>query len=188
MCLKRAFHISLFGLGFFRQREGFTIVELVVVIMVISVFAGVVGVSVDQVNENTRLSNAATRALADVRYAQELALANRREVDVYVTSGADKYEVKWHDTGGYVVSPVNDENLIVQFNQGDYHDVSITSSGLGGRLSFSATGEPLINGSPFSSPVSVMLLNSRIHVVIYSSGFSALEEVVGGSTSCGSIF
>ena len=83
MCLKRASHTFLFGLGFFRQREGFTIVELVVVIMVISVFAGVVGVSVNQANENTRLSNAATRALADVRYAQELALANRRETDVF---------------------------------------------------------------------------------------------------------
>lgn len=167
--------------------NGFTIVELVVVMVIISVFAGVVGVSVDEVNQDTRLSNAATRALADVRYAHELAMAHRREVDVYVTPASDKYEVKWHDTGAYVTSGVTSDNLIVQFSQGDYHDVSISSSGLGGRLSFSATGEPLINGSSFYSEKSVMFLNSRIHIVIYPSGYAVIEQTVGGGGACGGV-
>lgn len=107
-------------------------------------------------------------------------MAHRREVDVYVNTGADLYELKWHDTGTYVSSPIDDEDMIVRFNQGEYVDVGIALSGLGGRLSFTSDGEPLINGSPFENEVSVMFLNSEVHVVIYPSGYSCLEEAVGG--------
>lgn len=161
-------------------RRGFTLVELIIVITAVAVLTGIIGVSVDEVIRDTRLSNAATRALADVRYAQELAMAHRREVDVYVNTGADLYELKWHDTGTYVSSPIDDEDMIVRFNQGEYVDVGIALSGLGGRLSFTSDGEPLINGSPFENEVSVMFLNSEVHVVIYPSGYSCLEEAVGG--------
>ena len=160
--------------------RGFTLVELIIVITAVAVLTGIRGVSVDEVIRDTRLSNAATRALADVRYAQELAMAHRREVDVYVNTGADLYELKWHDTGTYVSSPIDDEDMIVRFNQGEYVDVGIVLSGLGGRLSFTSDGEPLINGSPFENEVSVMFLNSEVHVVIYPSGYSCLEEAVGG--------
>ena len=175
---------SVLGWRFFRQRRGFTLVELIVVIVVVSILAGAVGVSVDEVNSNTRLSNAATRALADVRYAQELAMTHRREVDVYVTAASDRYEVKWHDTGAYVTSSISEDDLDVYFHQGEYNDVDITSSGLGGRLSFTALGGPLINGSSFSTEKSVMFLNSKIHVVIYPSGYSCIEQTVGGGGGC----
>lgn len=160
--------------------EGFTFIELIVVLSVIGIIVSTVGVSINQINSDTRLSNAASRALADVRYAQEMAMTHRREVDVFVTTSSDKYEVKWHDTGSYVSSPVDGNDLIVNFNQDEYKDVAITSSGLGGRLSFTSIGEPLINGSSFSSPTSVVHLNSKIYVFIYSSGYSCLEQSAEG--------
>ena len=169
---------------FFRRKDGFTLVEMVVVMGVIAILTGAVGISVQEVNSNTRLSNAASRALSDVRFAQELAMTMGREVDINVQVGADKYDVKYH-TGSYVSSPLDGNSLIVAFNTGQYSDVTITSSGLGGRLSFNSLGEPFINGAPFSSETSVMFLNSRIHVVIYPSGYSCLEETVGGGTGCG---
>lgn len=151
---------------------------------VVSIFAGVVGVSVDEVNKDTRLSNAASRALADIRYAHELAMAHRREVDIYVDTSLDNYVLKWHDTGAYVTSPVTGDDLVVTFNRGEYADVDITSSGLGGRLSFTALGAPLIGGSTFSSETTVMYLNSKLYLVIYPSGYAALHQIVSGGSVC----
>jgi len=167
-----------------RRNGGFTLVELIVAICVLAILTGAVTVGVGNINGDTRLSNAAARALADVRYAQEIAMANRREVDVYIFPNTEKYELKWHDSGAYLVSPYSGGNAVTQFAQGDFSDVVITSSQISGRLSFSATGQPLINGASFGSERSVMYLNSRIHIVIYSSGYSCLEEVVGGG-GCG---
>ena len=167
------------------KREGFSLVELVVVIAVVAILTGAVAVSVDELNGNTRLSNAATRALADIRYASELAMTHRREVDVYVTAGQDRYEIKWHDTGAYVPSPQGGGDLSVTFGSGDYSGITMSTSGLGGPLSFDSIGAPLISGGAFGNPTSVMLLNSKVHVVVYPSGFVCMEQIVGSGGGCG---
>ena len=166
--------------------KGFTLVELIVVIVVISILTGTVSVSMNDINQKTRLSNAATKALADVRYAQELAMSNNREVNIYVTPASERYDIKWQDTGAYVPSSTDKaENLAVEFGSGEYKQIDIISSGVGSRLSFTALGEPMINGSRFSSETSVMLLNDEVHVVVYPSGYTCLEEVIGsGCTGC----
>lgn len=157
---------------------------MIVVIVVLAILAGTISVSVQDVNENTRLSNAATRALADVRYAAEMAMTHRREVEVTVQKGSNKYDIRWADTGTYLPSPIDGEDLIVQFNTGEYQDVEMTSTGLSGKLSFRADGEPRIGGGRFGSERSVFCLNEEIHVVAYSSGYVVLEKVVGGG-GCG---
>lgn len=169
-----------------KLNKGFTLVELIVVIVVISILTGTVSVSMNDINKKTRLSNAATKALADVRYAQEMAMSNNREVSVIVTASSEKYEVKWQDTGAYIPSSTDkNENLSVEFGTGEYKQIEIISSGIGSRLTFTPLGEPLINGSRFSNETSVMLLNNEVHVVVYPSGYTCLEEVIGsGCTGC----
>lgn len=169
----------------FHRSKGFTLVELIVAITFLAVLTGVVTVNLEDINENTQLSNAATRALADVRYAQEMAMTHKRRVDVIVNAGTDQYEIKWHDTGLYIPSAIDGNDLIVQFGEGDYNEVDIVSSGLGGVLSFNGEGRPAIDGNDFDSDEkSVMYLNSRIYLVAFESGYLALREDIGGDGGC----
>jgi len=161
---------------------GFTLVEIIVVMTVIAILSGAVGVAVDDANDSTRLSNAATRALADVRYAQEVAM-NEREIVDFIISG-DTYKVKYRN-GSFVESPITGEDMKVEFNTGDYVDVEITSASVSGGLSFDIDGRPLAGGAPFDDEKSVMFLNSRIHVIICGGGYSYLGEAAGGGGGCG---
>jgi prepilin-type N-terminal cleavage/methylation domain-containing protein len=160
--------------------RGFTLVELVIAVTVVAVVTVAVVVGVSDINSNTQLSNAASRALADVRYAHELAMANRREVDFIVNVGSNRYEIRWHDDGTYVPSPYGSGDAATQFGTGQFSDITITSSQLSTRLSFDAYGAPMSGGATFSEQLSIMLLNSRVHVGVLSSGYTGLEEVSGG--------
>jgi len=155
--------------------------ELVVTIVVVSILTGVVSVSVESVNEDTRLSNAATRALSDLRYAQEMAMTHRRPVNVRINPGGNHYAAFWGDTGTALPSPVGGDDLSVSFGSGEYNGVSITS-GISGTLSFTGSGEPLINGSriPDTNGRSAMLFNSRVYISVYRSGLTTIEKTVGG--------
>ena len=168
-----------------RSKKGFTIIELIIVITAIAVITGVVGVSVQTTNETTILFNAANKALADLRFAQEVAMTTRREVNFVVDATNNKYELVFADDGSYVKDRVyQGRDMIVQLGTGDYSGVDIVSSETAGQLSFTAWGEPNLSGSTFSSERSVAFFNSTIHLIIVETGFSYLGEAVGGG-GCG---
>jgi prepilin-type N-terminal cleavage/methylation domain-containing protein len=154
-----------------REREGFTLVELILTVAVAGVLLGSATILVKNTISKARLSNAASRALSDIRYAQQVAMTQGREVDVFVYPSSNRYEIKYRSDGTYVTSAFG-ENLIVQMNQGDYEGVPITSSALGGQLSFTTTGEPLIKGNRFEGEKSVMSLDSKKTIFISPSGYS----------------
>jgi prepilin-type N-terminal cleavage/methylation domain-containing protein len=168
-----------------RSRKGFTLIELIVVITAVAVLTGVVGVNVQHTNEQTTLFNAANKALADLSYAEEVAMTTHRRVDFIVNASANRYEVKYNNDGSYVKSSLNpEEDLVVQLGTGMYSGVTITSSATGSGLSFMPWGEPYRNGTTFSGELSVARFNSQIHLIIKETGFAYLNEEVGGS-SCG---
>ncbi len=168
-----------------RSRKGFTLIELIVVITAVAFLTGVVGVNVQHTNQQTTIFNAANKALADLRYAEEVAMTTHRRVDFIVNQGANKYEVKYHSDGTYVKSSTSDDDdLIVQLGSGISSGVTITSSATGNTLSFMEWGEPALNGATFTGERSVARFNSHMHLIIVESGYAYLAEEVGGS-GCG---
>jgi prepilin-type N-terminal cleavage/methylation domain-containing protein len=167
-----------------RSRKGFTLIELIVVITAVAVLTGVVGLNMHHTNEQTTLFNAANKALADLRYAEEVAMAEHLQVNFIVDANANRYEVQYAD-GTPVKSSLSGEDLIVQLGEGMYSGVTITSSVTGGTLSFMPWGEPYLNGSTFSGERSVARFNTQIYLIIVETGFAYLNEEVG-ATGCGS--
>ena len=166
-----------------RSRRGFTLIELVVVMTAVAVMTGVVGVNMQRTNEKTTLFNAANMALADLRYAEEVAMTEHRRVDFIVNQGANRYEVRYNNDGTCVKSSLTGEDLIVQLGTGIYSGVTISSVG---SVSFTEWGEPInINGSSFSGERSVARFNSQIYLIIVESGLAYLNEDLNASSGCG---
>lgn len=175
-----------------RRSPGFTLVEIVVVITVIAVFSGVVTISFGKFDQDSRLNITAGKALADLRYAQEVAMTERMEVNFYVTP-ATRYYANYQATAANVKSPLNpSKSLSVILNaSGPTSDptskgVVITSSAVSGsRLSFNSDGVPLLNGNVLANQVSVMLLNGKQNIVLFPSGYSVINPVSGACGGCG---
>lgn len=161
-----------------KDARGYTIAELVVVIVIIGIFSGAVTISVGDINSKVRLSNAATRALADIQRLQEIAMTEHRNVSLTINSGSNSYTIT-----------VDGVTEVVEFDQGEYVGVTISSSDLGGgTLTFSSTGQPLIGGSGFSNVRTLMMLNTdEAELIVYGlSGLITLDEIssMGGCGGC----
>ena len=167
-----------------RSKKGFTLIELIVVITAVAVLTGVVGLNVQHTNEKTTLFNAANKALADLRYAEEMAMTTHRRVNFIVSVNENRYMAIYDDDSTYVKSSLTGDDLIVQLGTGEYSNVTITSSSTDNRLSFTGWGEPNLDRSVFNGEKAVARFNTDIYLIIVESGFAYLDEEVGG-TGCG---
>jgi len=169
-----------------RRSPGFTLVEIIVVICVIVAFSGVVTISFGKFDQDSRLNIAAGKALSDLRWAQEVAMTERREVNFYVSSSTSYY-ANYQVGGAGLKSPLDpSKTLSVNLNSGQTKGIVISSSGISGkRLSFDSDGVPFLNGVVLNGQVSVMNLNGKQNVVLFPSGYSVINPVSGACGGCG---
>ena len=155
--------------------SGFSLVEFIVIFSALALLTGTIAVSVQDTTASVRLSNAATQAMSDLRSLQEIAMNEYKNVSFTVDPGADSYTMT-----------VDGDATVVYFNQGEYTDIGITSSSLGGTLSFSKTGQPMIGGTAFTNQVTVLSFNESVDVFVYGdSGWISVESEDWGGGGCG---
>ncbi|MFQ5779714.1 MAG: Tfp pilus assembly protein FimT/FimU [Nitrospiria bacterium] len=80
-----------------RGEKGFTLIELVLIIVVVGILAVVVGMGLNSL-DTVRLNNAVGKVVADLRYAQQLATTTQGRHGLTIDS-AQVYSVH-RDTGG----------------------------------------------------------------------------------------
>lgn len=161
---------------FLNSRKGFTFVEIIIVILIISVITGAVGISVQNVNSTVRLSNAASRALADIKELQEIAINERKNVSVVVNPGNDSYYL-------YVDGSLYRQ---VTFNEGDYVGVNITSSNFSGPLTFDTTGQPSDNYSTYDGERIFMNLNNGYaEIQVFGTSGLVTVDIADWTGGCG---
>jgi prepilin-type N-terminal cleavage/methylation domain-containing protein len=172
------------GLEPLRRNRGFSLVELVIIIAIIGVLSGVVSVSIGNIDQDSRTSVAAGRALADLRYAQEVAMTTRQAVNFTVSGNT--YSATFRVSGLAVPSSTDrTQPLTVTLNSGEARGV-VVSSGLGGTIYFDMDGKPMSNaGAELASQTSIMNLNGKQNLVLFNSGYSVINPVSGACGGCG---
>src|SRR3990172_1716955 len=105
--------------------SGFTLIEIVLILLVVSVLAAVAIPKFGQFYSGLRLSGAADKLVNDIRYTQSLAATTRNHHKV-TFPGSTSYQVIDISTGNPVKDPLTRGNLIVDLTQTEFSGVSIT--------------------------------------------------------------
>ena len=163
------------------KQNGFSLVELIVVLVVVGVIAGTVAVSINQSDDNAKTANAAHAILSDLRYVQELAMANRREARFVISGGTGgAYAATWVDNNSSI-SRSNAEganDISVSFSEHDDFDGLTISVGSASNISFTSTGAPEISGTPFEAgtDLTVVSINdSKTIKITPGTGYTYIE-------------
>lgn len=131
-------------------------------------------------NRHTQLEyeTVAKRIATDVRFAQQLAMSEGQGTRVYIDVVNNRYYLKWDD-GTYVKQPIGNADFIIQFGEGIFSDVSISSTAFSsGRLDFTTTGKPLNAGAAFSGSLTLVTINNAKKIVINANtGFLRIENL-----------
>jgi prepilin-type N-terminal cleavage/methylation domain-containing protein len=163
------------------RNKGFTLIELIIVMVISGILITGLTVSTGNIDHTSRTANAAFQALSDIRYAQETAMEQGR--DVLFSVGANQWSASFQDTGELLNSPSGGgSGLIVHLNAGEYSGVNIDYTQLS-TVRFSGTGKPMTSGGVGLTDMrTVLRLNGTQSLYVYPSGYTVLNSSV---TSCG---
>jgi len=127
------------------MRKSFTVIEFIMVIVIVAILAAL-AVNRFHGYDEIKLNLAVDRLVADIRYAQNLAIADHEEVYVAFSTAGDTYEV-YNMVGSktYYANPYSQEDFIVNFTTDkEFKNIDISAANFDGTatLRFSALGEP----------------------------------------------
>lgn len=153
---------------------GFTLPEVIITVVLLGLVVTAGSLMIQSVNEKTRLAVASSNALSDLRYAQETAMAEHRDVSFAVNTGDNSYSAVYAATGAAVKSPQKQsEGMIVAVGVNETAGVRITSGNP--SVTFNSDGIPFIGGTDLAGPLTVMTLNGERSIVLQPSGYSEVQ-------------
>jgi prepilin-type N-terminal cleavage/methylation domain-containing protein len=162
-----------------RRRRGFSLIELVTVIVILSVMALAAAGPALSSMDSLRTRAAAARMAADIRYARRFALASGLKTWVVFDAAENSYQlhVEDRDNPGKagrlpLTRPLDQSTDTVQFGTGPFANVSITgvSIGSGSEIEFSSFGEPFDGGGTSLSATGTVALSNGVVVTIHPAG------------------
>lgn len=167
-----------------RSKEGFTLLELLVMIGVIAGLATVAFVGMWGTINTFRLDAATTKVLSDIRYAQQLARTHNGWYGIrFQVDPANQYSV--YSTDGMIDTNVNNPanpsvDLVINIYDDYGAAVSAVDIASGSQLEFNPMGTPYDdkNGSPLVSNGAVTISreeSSKTISIIRDTGRAEVE-------------
>lgn len=168
--------------------SGFTLWELIIVIVIISIVALIATPNIVSALQSLRASAAAQKLLTDIRYVRELALSHHTTYGIEFNAAGNSYQL--YRLNGMVKTVLTDPhtggNLVVDFDtRPEYAGVEIDSldvcegiACIAAEIRVDAVGIPYDEtGTAFTSPATITLANgsvTRTIAVTQETGFTEL--------------
>lgn len=139
------------------QRDGFTLVELVIIMLILVIVAAAVIPSIGDTT-GIRMSATARKLQSDIASAQSLAMTGGQRYRVYFNAAPAPVagyavvndidgDAAWGEAGEFARDPVGGGSLSVTLNTGTYAGVTISAVGFTGSfVEFDTLGRPYDNG------------------------------------------
>jgi len=134
-----------------RHRHGFTLIELVTVMVIMGVISLVSAGPVLIYMSTVRGGAAAARISADIRFMQRMALSSGRRTWVVFNTGSNNYQLFMENPASpgkagrqAVTHPMEQASGVIALNSGPFAGVTISSASIGGgvEVEFDNLGAP----------------------------------------------
>lgn len=123
-----------------KEKNAFTLIELVMIITIIGILAVVVVISMPT---SPKLNGVANKLMSDLRYAQQLAISRGGTSGVSFDPLNNSYFVYIGDTSTKATDPHTRADLLIDYDtDNEYAGVILSSTNFGDQISFNYLGAP----------------------------------------------
>ena len=136
-----------------RNEKGFTIVELIIVIVIAGIMAAIAIPKMNEVSE-VDIYTAARQVKSEIRYAQELAMSKYTTVTITFNAGAGTYAIT-----GNGINPGNGDTI-----SGNLPDNSYATFDAGYAYTFNSSGVPTALGAVWGVGITSRGKNQLVEV------------------------
>ncbi len=161
------------------RNKGWTVIELVMVIVIIAIIA-VASIPRFEAFYSIKLQSGVKRALADIRYTQELSIARHENYKIVFNTGTESYQVQRVSDSAYAIDPFTRVNLIVNFSTDPEHKgINIASTNLAsGTVQFDWQGIPYdVNGAALTAEASIVFTYKDYTNTIYITPQTGIARI-----------
>ncbi|MEE9571552.1 MAG: prepilin-type N-terminal cleavage/methylation domain-containing protein [Candidatus Neomarinimicrobiota bacterium] len=152
---------------YYRKNNGFTLLELIVVIATTGIISLIVLPNIGNTFNNVNLKLVTGKLMDDIRYVQNYAITNHRITWVTIDTDANSYSYGIYNTPPnadpqILIDPSTNQPAIIDLDA--YSGITITSESLNGGFDFDWFGKPTNSGQ-------IVLNNAKIVTIEDETGY-----------------
>jgi len=144
-----------------KNPRGVTLIEMVMIIVILGIVA-LIAMPKAVTSQAVRLEAACQKIASDLRYAQQMALAQQVRFGISFNPASEAYFVYRVNTGTVAIDPQTRNNFNVSFvTLNEFKGIDIVSTNFSDKIEFNSAGEPYDGNSVILSSQGVITLQAQ---------------------------